>query len=218
MDGASAEGMTHRNLNQDKTDFALMTERAEVNGYEFRVVEGKVYFGPPRLSGKPQPPLLVYAGPDTNASGFKGFKAEDAADTPEAARVATTNAEGEVADNRLTPDLPLLADEPATRGEPGVPPYELRLEPQGDQSPANLIASAQGRINAASLSITATCEVDGTAYGHVLVPGALVTVDGVGERYGGRWYVDMIEHELDPSGYRQKVTLLRNAVNRESPA
>ena len=69
----------------------------------------------------------------------------------------------------------------------------------------------------ASLSITAGCEVDGTAYGHVLVPGALVTVDGVGERHGGRWYVDAVEHELDAQGYRQKTTLKRNAVNREAP-
>lgn len=214
VDDESAEGQTHVSLNQDKTDYAFFVERAEANGYEFRVVDGAVYFGPPRLSGEAQPALFIYAGPDTNAAQFQ---VEEAGEAPHAARVATTNADGETEDHRIEPDLPLLADEPAARTAPGLPPNELRLDAQGDQPPGNLLAIAQGRINAASLSITAGCVVDGTAYGHILRPGALVTIDGVGERHGGRWYVDMVENELDATGYRQKATLKRNAVNRESP-
>jgi hypothetical protein len=45
----------------------------------------------------------------------------------------------------------------------------------------------------------------------VLRVGAPVGVDGVGERYGGIYFVDTVNHVFDMDGYRQSFTLLRNA-------
>ena len=208
----SAEGQTSQTLNQTKTDYAFLLERAEASAFEFRIVDGEIYFGPPQLADTPQPALLVYAGGDSNTISFK---VEDSADAPEAANVASTDvASGEATNNRLVPDLPLLGDVAVETGD-GVPSYELRVSPQGDLPEASLRALAQGQINEASLSIKAECEIDGTLYGHVLLPGHLVEVGGVGNRYGGAWYVDSVEHELDDLGYRQKAVLLRNGVGRE---
>ena len=61
------------------------------------------------------------------------------------------------------------------------------------------------------MKITATGELDGTLYGHVLRVGEPVGVDGVGQRYGGIYYVDTVNHRFDIDGYRQTFTLLRNA-------
>lgn len=208
----SAEGQISKSLNQSKTDFAFILERADASAFEFRIVDSEIYFGPPQLSGSAQPALLVYAGGDTNMTAFK---VEDSADAPEAANAAATDAtSGAVNDNRITPDLPILGDVAVETGD-GVAPYELRVAPQGDLPESALRALAQGQINEASLSIRAECEIDGTLYGHVLLPGHLVEVDGVGDRYGGAWYVDSVEHELDALGYRQKAVLLRNGVGRE---
>jgi len=36
-------------------------------------------------------------------------------------------------------------------------------------------------------------------------------VDGVGDRYGGIWFVDTVRHRFSTEGYRQSFNLLRNA-------
>ena len=72
---------------------------------------------------------------------------------------------------------------------------------------------AQAKVDAASLSIRAEALVDSTLYGHVVLPGRTIRVDGIGQRYGGRFYVDVIEHVFDPTGYTQRLTLLKNGVN-----
>ena len=41
--------------------------------------------------------------------------------------------------------------------------------------------------------------------------GEPVGVDGVGECYGGIYYVDTVRHQFNMEGYRQTFTLLRNA-------
>ena len=54
-------------------------------------------------------------------------------------------------------------------------------------------------------------ELDGTLYGHVLLPGQPVAVDGPGEWLGGIYYVDRVSHRFNTEGYRQQIRLLRNA-------
>ena len=61
------------------------------------------------------------------------------------------------------------------------------------------------------MKIKATGELDGALYGHVLRVGEPVGVDGIGQRYGGVYYVDTVDHVFDTSGYRQSFQLLRNA-------
>ena len=83
---------------------------------------------------------------------------------------------------------------------------------EGDETVDEIEARAQGMVNEASFRIRANGELDGTLYGHVLQVGGTVTVDGVGSRNGGVYYVDTVTHQFSPDGYRQQFQLIRNAV------
>ena len=61
------------------------------------------------------------------------------------------------------------------------------------------------------MRVRAEGELDGTLYGHVLLPGLPVAVDGLGDWLGGVYYVDRVSHRFDLNGYRQQIRLLRNA-------
>jgi len=80
----------------------------------------------------------------------------------------------------------------------------------GGTNEAELLARAQKMVNEFSMKVKAEGELDGSLYGHVLRIGEPVGVDGVGERYGGIYYVDAVKHRFSMDGYRQTFTLLRN--------
>ena len=80
-------------------------------------------------------------------------------------------------------------------------------------SRAELERRAQAKADENAWKISAEGELDGTLYGHVLLTHVTVEVDGVGETYGGRYYVDEVTHHFDSEGYRQHFKLLRNATN-----
>ncbi len=209
----SGTGQSPPSLTQDATDFRFLSERAEKCGYELRVMFGEVYFGPPRLDGEPQPTILVYAGPDTTA---RDFKVEEEAALPAEATMGASDpsAPGGGTTVTVSPRLPVLGRDPAwTEGADGLPPFSWAIKSEGDTPPDAAEMLAQAKVDAASLSIRAEALVDSTLYGHVVLPGRTIRVDGIGQRYGGRFYVDVIEHVFDPTGYTQRLTLLKNGVN-----
>ena len=83
---------------------------------------------------------------------------------------------------------------------------------EGGASDADLEAKAQARANALSFRITASGELDGSLYGHVLKPGLPVLVDGIGDRFSGLWLVDEVRHGFTAEGYRQGFKLARNGI------
>lgn len=212
LDSGSADGQTRPTLNQDKTDFRFISELAEAVGYEMRLMFGSLYFGPINLRGEPQEKVLVYAGPDTSALEFK---IEEEAAVPDQAATASvdTSGSGESSETILEPDLPILGSEAASSSATGLPTNTWRLRQEGDNNPTAAQMLAQAKINEASLSIKAECTVDSTIYGHVILPGKLIEIDGIGSRYGGAFYVDTVEHTFDANGYVQKATLLKNGIN-----
>lgn len=208
-----AEGQTTAVLSQDKTDFRFLAELAEKSGYEFRIQFGEVYFGPMRLDGTPQDSLLVYAGPDTTCLEFS---IEEEAGLPQEAVMAAVDdsATAEAAVARVTPDLTILGRDAAyEEGQTGLAPFSWQIRQEGDETPDAARILAQAKVNAASMSIKAEALVDSTLYGHVVMPGRTIGVDGIGERYGGRFYVDAVEHVFDQGGYTQKLSLLKNGLN-----
>ena len=214
LDLTSAQGQSRLTLNQDKTDFRFVPELAEAVGYEIRLMFGTMYFGPIALTGEPQAPIRVYAGPDTKCLEFK---IDEEAAVPDKVTTASadTGGDGTSTETTLAPDLPILGSESAQEAaaSQGVSEFVWRLKQEGDNAPDAAQMLAQAKINESSLSIRAECMLDSTMYGHVLLPGKLVTVDGVGERYGGRFYVDSVEHAFDATGYTQKAVLLKNGIN-----
>lgn len=215
----SGEGQSARALSMDGTPIQFLRERARASGYELIFAAGEVYFGPMRLSGEPQATIMVLAGTGTNCLNFA---VEDDAQKPDAVafEVAPRDDGAEAVVETVGPDLPLLgttavAEEGAGLGTPSV----WRITREGDEDEAVTRARAQAAANEASLRIRATGELDGTLYGHVLLPGRLVRVDGVGARNGGLYYVDKVTHRFTPDGYRQGFTLIRNATgDADSPS
>ena len=213
---AADPGLTGLHLFQDATDVSFLRERAEANGYELIFSAGQVYFGPMRLSGQPQPTILVYAGPDTNC-----LRIDVRADghQPEKIGFQVAAPEGkELVDRTIEPDLTLLGPEPAAGGGPGLGDFVWRVRRPGTVDEAEISARAKGRINELSMRIKAEGELDGTLYGHVLRVGELVAVDGIGDKLNGLYYVDTVKHAFSTDGYRQSFTLLRNAYGDNVPA
>ncbi len=205
-------GQSSRALNMDALPINFLQERAKANGFELIFSEGEVYFGPKRLEGEPQAAIMVYAGSATNCLNFS---VQDDAQKPD--MVAYELAPKEDGDAPVTgevgPDLPLLGQTPAASEGAGLgTPSVAKIKGEGDETEEEITARAIGLANENSFKIRATGELDGALYGHVLKVGALVTVDGVGTRNGGIYYVDTVDHKFTPDGYRQNFQLMRNAV------
>lgn len=211
-DPLSAQGQSSRSLSQEATPIQFLRERAKANGYELIFREGQVYFGPRRLEGAPQAPILVYAGRDTNC---RNFTLGDMGDTPDAVIAdLAPREEGSTPEQvQVTPDEPVLGATPAAaEGADLGAPSVWRVGAEGDETPEERTARAQALVNEHAFKLRGTGEMDGSLYGHVLKPGQLVTVDGAGSRYGGLYYVDKVAHAFNSEGYTQTFELMRNAT------
>ena len=215
VDTDSGEGQAARSLSQDGTSLSFMRSRAEANGYELLFFPGSVYFGPMRLEGEAQAPILVYAGRATNCLSFG---VEDNGLQPDAVAFETAPQEtGATSDaETVSSDLtPLGSVAAAEEGAGLATPYVARLSREGDE-PADVTRQrAVALANEASFKLRANGELDGALYGHVLRPGFLVPVDGTGARYGGLYYVDKVTHSFTEAGYRQQFELMRNATGED---
>lgn len=203
-------GLTHSALNADTTAVRLLQERAEANGYEFGVRAGTLYFGPPALGGQPQPTIVVHGGPLTNclrlATRYDGHRP----DQVRLVRPADGSSEPET--QTLASDLPLLGSRAADSASAGLVPFVWTLPRPAGATAAEAIARAQAQANDSAWKIVAEGELDGALYEHVLLPRRTVNIDGVGEVYGGLYYVDEVQHRFSAAGYRQVFKLLRNAL------
>ena len=198
-------------LNQDGTDIKLLQARAEENGYELYFRRGLVYFGPPRTGlPLPQPTLMVYAG---KAGNTININVTADAHQPDVVAFDLAAESGEGATEVLVePDIAPMGKERAGNPEAGLAPFVWRMSGDAGTDEAVLRAKALHKANQADLQkIQAEGELDGTMYGHVLLPGLPVGVDGLGSRLSGLYYVDSVTHVFNASGYRQKFRLLRNA-------
>ncbi len=215
-DPANGPGQSNLTVNQDETDIAFLRRRAAANGYDLLFREGMVYFGPMQLDADPQETIMVYAG---EASSCRNFNVND--DGHQADRVSFDRAEsrgqGAVSET-VDPDLPLLGNEPATGQGAGLSDYSWRMNRQEGLSEDEWMARAQRRANNLSLRIRAEGELDGSLYGHVLRVGEPVGIDGVGNRYGGIYFVDAVKHVFNMDGYNQTFNLLRNAYGDNLPS
>lgn len=206
----SHDGQAARARSQDDTAIKLLRDRAKANGFELLFEAGEVYFGPMRLDGEAQADIKVYAGPITSALSFEVV--EDA-QQPDAVRFDVAPASGDQPESEtIGPAIPFLGRTPVGAEGADLPPFTWRISREGDETAAELRARAQGLADGSSMKVQASGELDGAIYGHVLKVARLVVIDGVGERHGGIYYVDAVEHAFTPEGYRQWFTLVRNAT------
>lgn len=203
------EGQTVEALSQNRSDIRFLQRRAQANGYEILFREGRLYFGELRLDAQTQPTILVYAGSDSHCIRFE--IQDDGHKPDKVAYQLAAETGSESAPVEVTPNLRLLGTQPADSSAAGLNDFVWRPQRQGVSDDAQMAAIAQRMANEQSLKISVDGELDGSLYGHVLLVGEPVGVDGVGERYSGRYLVDSAVHRFDNNGYNVSFRLLRNA-------
>ncbi len=212
----SGRGQSSRSLSHDTTPIAFLRERAKANGYDLIFSEGCVYFGPKRLNGAPQAPILVYAGKGTNCLNLV---INDDGQRPDKVQFdhAPRETGAKPVSEALAPDEPPLGQVPAAKEGAGLGTASVwRISKEGDETEEELRARAQAAVNENSFKIRATGELDGSLYGRVLQVARTVSIDGTGGRYGGTYYVDKVTHSFSPQGYIQQFELIRNATGEMS--
>lgn len=206
---APGAGQTLVDVNQNDTDMRFLDKRAKENSYELLFREGQLYFGPARLDEAAQPTMRVYAGPDTTCLRFD---IDDDGHNPDQVTYEIAAEGGSDSElESVAPDQRQLGARPADSGSSGLGPFSWRPSRQGVSDSTRMREISQQMANEQALRIKVDGELDGTRYGHVLLPGVPVGVDGAGERYSGTWYVDAVTHRFDVDGYSQRFKLLRNA-------
>ncbi|MCK4623502.1 MAG: hypothetical protein KAT62_14980 [Desulfuromonadales bacterium] len=205
----SATGQNGLVLNQDATDIRFLRERAEANGYELIFREGEIYFGPMRVDAGLQETILVYAGPDTHCTRFS-VNADGHRPDRVVVQLAATEGDS-VIEHTVDPDLPSMGNQSADSSGSGLRDFAWRMSRQGGRNESEMIARAQRQANENAMKLRNSGELDGSLYGHVLLVGLPVAVDGIGDTYNGTYYVDQVSHRFSIDGYRQNFQLLRNA-------
>ena len=182
VDPESGDGQSSRSLSQDATPIAFLRERATANGYDMIFSEGSVYFGPKRLDGEAQAPIMIYAGRATNCLSLE---ISDDGQHPDAVRFdhAPREEGAEPVVETLSPDVQPLGTAPVAQEGSSLGTSSVwRVSREGDETEEELRARAQALVNEHSFRIRANGELDGSLYGHVLRAGRIVTVDGTGAR------------------------------------
>ena len=208
------DGLSNITLNQDSTPIQLLRERAEANGYECYIREGKLYFKSPQLDEDPQPSIMVYAGARTNCIRFSVTYDGHRPDEVGVMRAAETGIEME--SETLQPDLTLLGKKAATSENAGLVPFVWQTQRPAGGSMEEARARAQAKANENAWKVKADGELDGSLYGHVLLTHKPVGVYGIGETNSGLYYVDTVSHVFAQNGYRQIFKMLRNATGQNT--
>jgi phage protein D len=214
--GLSAQvdpGLTNASLAADGTPIRFLQDRAEANGFELLVRTGTLYFRAPQLSGSAQPTIRVYAG---NATNCLRFSTSHDGHKPDQVRVIRAAEQGTTQDDlTLSSDLAVLGRTAADSAGAGLGAFVWTMPRPNGATGAEAQARAQAKANENAWKITAEGELDGALYGHVLLTHQTVSVDGVGDTYGGVYYVDEVRHVFSAEGYRQNFKLLRNALGEQ---
>ena len=212
LDAQVSDGQTNAGLNSDGTCIKLLQDRAQVNGFEFYVREGVLYFEPPELEAASQATIMVYAGDASNCTEFSVRYDGHTPDEISIVRAAEVGTDIEAL--TVSPDLPLLGETAADSTQQGLSPFVWAMPQPAGSTLAEAQARAQAKANELAWKIIATGELDGALYEHVLYTHRPVNVDGVGDYYGGAYYVDEVAHSFAGMGYRQKFKLLKNATGQ----
>lgn len=207
------DGLTAGALHIDSTPIKLLRDRAEANGFELYTRRGELYFGPPQLSSPPQRTILVYAGPSTNCNQFSVQHDGHRPDQVRMSRVPTDDGEGSSAELVVESRQKLLGTRELTSSGRNLRPFVWTLDRALGATRAEAESRAQAKADESQFKIRASGVLDGTLYGDVLWPYAPVEVDGVGDTYGGLYYVDEVTHRFVATGYEQRFELLRNATH-----
>jgi phage protein D len=107
-----------------------------------------------------------------------------------------------------TPDTDSLGDV-ATHDVVDAPSTSLVAAAREEQN--DLDAATQAAVDLSGFAYTATAELDASDYDHVLSPYQVINVAGPGGYLGGAYLISRVHHVINDGGYKQSLTLKRNA-------
>jgi phage protein D len=196
---------------QQATDLQFIQELALRNSFIFEIKPTQIpgtniaYWGEEKQKITPeQPALSMNMGAFTNVDSSITFNF-DALEPIQPQASITDETSGAPIPVQV-PKLPgqALASKPAKFLRTEVLRCTNKLEQILAQKETELFAS-RSRENA----VTATGEVDTARYGYILQVRQLVGVRGVGQTYGGYYYVQQVTHRIKRGEYKQSFTLKR---------
>jgi hypothetical protein len=194
---------------QQGTDLDFIKELARRNGFVFYIEPTLIpgvntaYWGLDNRLGLPQPALTMNMGSDTNVDSQITFSFD--ALGPAEPQVTIVEPLTKLAIPIPVPSglHPPLARQPASSLRKTLPRNTANLNPA--QAALRALSSATQSADA----VTASGEVDAVRYGQALRSRRLVGVRGVGQSYGGNYYVKEVTHRLKRGEYKQSFTLTR---------
>jgi hypothetical protein len=204
---------------QRGTDRAYLCELASRFGYRFYIKFGsdpsqnRAYWGPPEMSGSPQPSLLVDAGPLTNVISLDAFvdaltpmtvfaQVQDR-ETDQVSAISITSASS---------SLPTLSSNPILTTQSTV--VNRIFEDGEGRLQTEAKAWAQGVVDQSTYdAVRLEGEVDPLRYGRALQPRSVVELAGAGSTFDGKYYVKRVTHVIERRSYRQGFTLTREGLN-----
>lgn len=203
---------------QEGTDFAYISQLAQLVGYVFYIDPGplpgvsRAYWGPQIKFGVPQPALTVNMDTWTNVEQLTFRYAPYKATTP----VVTIQ-------DQTTGALIPIPIPPVTPLNPPLGiyvPTPLRIEQTSNVANKDLglaLLEGMARASAAADVVTGSGSLDVLHYGSVLQARQLVGVRGAGPAFDGLHYVDSVTHTLSRGQFKQSFTLTRNALVSNTP-
>jgi hypothetical protein len=196
------------------TDLEYLKHLAERFGYVFYVTPGPVpatnvaYWGPPKLFGRPNPPLTVNMGPGSNCVDVR-FSYDS--QKP----VQVTGHVQDRSSNKKMPVQSFLSKRISlSGGAPGIKLLrKILAPPSSGLSAQQALAYAQGIIDASfDQVVTAEGELNVLCYKGFLEARTLVGLRGAGRQYDGVYYVKSVTHCIEKSCYRQSFKLTREGL------
>ena len=208
---------TQRVPSQQGTDLATINTLAQRNSYVFYIeptaVPGQsvAYWGPEKRLGAPQPALTVDMGAETNVESSINFQLNALGPVEHEVGRQEPASRQRLPTPPMAPARPPLARTPAAALRRTI---DRRAAPLDSDRAGQVAATTAGR---AADALTATGEVNAGRYGRALRARRLVGVRGVGDSFGGLYYVSDVRHTISVGSYRMSFTLSREGIGSTVP-
>lgn len=207
---------TDRVPSQQGSDLAYIRELAGNNGFVFYIEPATVgtstaYWGVENRLSLPQPALTMNMGSETNVDTPINFTYNALGPATPQVTVIEPNSRTPITIPAPPSLRPPLSRQPASSLRTTIDRNSAKL------SPIQAGLRALATTSQSSDAVVATGEVDAIRYGRALRSRRLVGVRGVGDTFGGLYYVQEVRHSIRVGAYKQSFTLTREGVGATTP-
>jgi phage protein D len=201
---------------QRDTDLRFLRNLARRRGYEFYVVGGDAYFGPPDVTSTPQKDIASNFGQKTNCTelhiSVDGTRPTDAVVARQ--DLETGEPVAELKDGSDSGIPPMGADDPGTLRGYGIGPTRLLPRGTGPLPAAEIPNYIRAQLMRSAFWLKATGALNALRYGAILRAGKPVQILGFGKERTGVYYVRRVTHMITSRTYRMEFEAYRNRTGK----